>query len=108
MIDCCFGGGLCVVCYQRNKQTKQQHSNNHNSISAVTHGAMCAKQGSKFLSLGKNYFCRKTQKSFFLPYSWYGKANFFLKTGRYWLDIGFKIGLNKKLSMCKETSENMF
>ena len=25
---------------------------------------------------GKNYFCRKTQKSLFLPYFWYGKAIF--------------------------------
>ena len=33
---------------------------------------------------------------------------FLLKTGRYWLDLGFKIGLNEKLSMCKETSENIF
>ena len=55
MIDCWFWGGLCVVCYQRNKQTKQQHSNNYKSISAVTHWAMFAKQGSKFLSLGNHF-----------------------------------------------------
>ena len=28
-------------------------------------------------TLGKNYFWRKTRKSFFLPYSWYGKPKFF-------------------------------
>ena len=55
MIDCWFWGGLCVVCYQRNKQTKQQHSNNYKSISAVTHWAMFAKQGSKLLSLGNHF-----------------------------------------------------
>ena len=35
------------------------------------------------IHMGKNYFCWKTQKSFFLPYSWYGKAKniFFLKAG---------------------------
>ena len=30
---------------------------------------------------GKNYFCRKTQKSLFVPYIWYGKAIFLLKKG---------------------------
>ena len=34
-------------------------------------------------NLGKNYYWRKTRKFFFLPYSWYGKANNFLKKGRY-------------------------
>ena len=33
---------------------------------------------------------------------------FVLKTGRYWLDLGFKIGLNEKLGICKETSEIFF
>ena len=35
------------------------------------------------LFLGKNNFWRKTRKSFFLPYSWYGRGkNIFFK-GRY-------------------------
>ena len=36
------------------------------------------------------------------------RPNYILKTDRYWLDLGFKIGLNEKLSICKETSENVF
>ena len=39
----------------KKQEIKQQHSNNHASISAVTHGAMFAKQGSKFISLGKHF-----------------------------------------------------
>ena len=33
--------------------------------------------------LGKNYFWRKTQKSFFWQYRWYGKAKKKFKKGRY-------------------------
>ena len=38
---------------------------------------------------GKNYFWRKTQKSLFLSYMWYGKAIYFLKKGMYQPCQGF-------------------
>ena len=38
---------------------------------------------------GNTYFWRKTQKFFFLPYIWYGKAFFLLKKNIYQPGLGF-------------------
>ena len=60
------------------------------------------------LSRAKIIFAGKLRNSSFCHIVGVERPNFFLKTGRYWLDLGFKIGLNEKLSIFRETSENIF
>ena len=51
----------------------------------------------------KIIFGGKFGNPFFCHINGMERPIFFWKKGRYWLHLGFEIGLNEKLSMCKET-----
>ena len=93
------------------KETNKLNSNTATIITPFlrSHMGPCVlNRAASFCHWAKIIFAGKLRNPSFCHIVGMERPNFFLKTGRDWLDIGFKIGLNKKLSMCKETSENIF